>query len=257
MPGNTWTRDEYLVTLDLYLNTPGIVVDKSDPTVQETAEMTGRTPSSIALRLSNYRYLDPQGSKGMSHLSEGCREIWEDFYGNEKELAYEADRAKERLHSPKDDSSAGGEKTRINTGDSSTETKSRSGQADFRAALRDRYDDSCLLCDISTPGLLQAGHILPWSEFEELRGDPDNGLLLCYTHHRAFDLQMWTFTESYEVIARPGLANQNPSLEQFLCGNETLEWPDEPPSAKYLKKHNERVPWWPPKNSASSSLSDS
>jgi hypothetical protein len=33
MTGNTWTRDEYLVTLDLYLNHPEVVEDEEDPAV--------------------------------------------------------------------------------------------------------------------------------------------------------------------------------------------------------------------------------
>ena len=57
-----WSRDEFLVTLDLYLN-EDVTEDKSDPAVQDTAQLIGRTPDAVVYRLGNYRHLDPAGSK--------------------------------------------------------------------------------------------------------------------------------------------------------------------------------------------------
>lgn len=248
MSGTVWTRDEHLIVLDLYLNHPEIVEDTSDPTVQQVANMINRSPSSVCLRFGNYRYLDPRSTQGLSNISKGCLEIWGDYYGNEDELAYEAKRARQRVgtgeESSDEDSRAEGHD--IETGVSSVEGSRRRGQSDFRAAVRERYHDSCLLCDVSTPGLLQAGHILPWSEFEELRGDPDNGLLLCYTHHRAFDLGLFTITESHELVTRPGVADLGTFLTRTLDDTDSVTFPDEPPSGDYLRQRNERLAWWPP-----------
>lgn len=248
MRGNIWTRDEHLTVLDLYLNHPEITEDTSDPTVNEVANLIDRSPDSVVFRLGNYRYLDPRSTKGLSNISKGCREIWEDYYGNEDELAYEAERARQRLRTGEEpkDGNAGVEEHNIETGVSTIEGPRRHGQGDFRAAVRERYQDTCLLCDISSPGLLQASHILPWGEFEELRGDPDNGLLLCYTHHRAFDLGFFTITESHDVIVRPGLSDLGDFLNRTLYDTQKVVFPANPPSSEYFRKRNKRLEWWPP-----------
>ena len=97
MGDGTWSRDEFLVTLDLYLNGDDVMEDESDPQVQNIANLIGRTPGSVALRLANYRHLDPSGTKGMENTGEACQEIWEEFYNNKKELAEEAARARDRF----------------------------------------------------------------------------------------------------------------------------------------------------------------
>lgn len=244
MGGSAWSRDEYLITLDLYLNEPNVVEDENDPAVREVAQLIDRSPGAVALRLANYRHLDPRSTKGMSHVSEGCREIWEEYYRNEEELSHAAELARERLSSS-EGQTEGLRDEIVDTGEVSDEGTRRTGQSDFRLAIRSRYQDTCLLCDVSEPGLLQAGHILEWSEFENRRGDPDNGLLLCYTHHRAFDLGMFTISSDYELIVRPGFSGEGEFLQKTLIQRESLDFPGTPPSEEYLERHNERLSWWP------------
>ncbi|WP_369335105.1 HNH endonuclease [Halobellus inordinatus] len=88
--------------------------------------------------------------------------------------------------------------------------------------------------------------MLPWSEFEEPRGDIDNGILLCYTHHRAFDLELFTITEAHEVVTRPDVSGLGSFLEQTLVDTDSVAFPEEPPSQEYLRRRNERLEWWPP-----------
>lgn len=101
MGSGNWSRDEFLVTLNLYLNEEDVMEDESDPQVRETAGLIGRSPGAVALRLANYRSLDPDGTKGMENTGEPCQEIWYEFYGSEDELAEEAAKARERLSSGK------------------------------------------------------------------------------------------------------------------------------------------------------------
>jgi putative restriction endonuclease len=250
MSGDIWTRDEYLVTLDLYLNDPDVVADKQDPTVEEAARLIGRTPDAVAMRLANYRHLDPQSTQGLSHVNQDCQQIWEEYYRHEEELAREAEQARARLRESDDTAERDppGSDTRVDTDETSSEGATRIGQNDFRSVIRSRYQDQCLLCDVSNPGLLQAGHILGWSEFEAARGDPGNGLLLCYTHHRAFDLGMFTLSKDYEVVLSPDFAPEGDFLQRTLTDGSDLDFPGEPPSQEYLRRHNERLPWWPPEN---------
>lgn len=61
-------------------------------------------------------------------------------------------------------------------------------QAIFRAALLDAYDTQCAICGLSFEEVLEAAHIVPWSEAsDEERISARNGVLLCANHHRLFD----------------------------------------------------------------------
>lgn len=250
--GEVWTRDDFLVTLNLYLDDPEIEKRQDDDLVNEIAELMDRSPGSVSSRLGNFRALDPRVDSGMENVGAPAQEIWDEYYGNEEELAWEAEFARERLNAGiiVDDVPGQGGSTRsggeVTTGETTTTTTQRLGQQDFRKAVRDRYDDTCALCDVDEPGLLQAGHILDWSEFEESRGDPANGLLLCYTHHRAFDLNMFTLSSDYVVEVRPGLDTESEFLNQTILrrSGRSLTFPNDPPSAEYLERHNERIGWF-------------
>lgn len=266
MANGEWTRDEFLVTLDLYLN-DNITESKSDPVVQDIAKLIGRTPDAVVYRLGNYRHLDPAGTKGLENTGQPCVEIWQEFYGNEFELRRAAEGARQRLTNEESESAiqtdseaemeggiketgglggGSGQDISISTGEGTSERPTRHGQQDFRIAVRKRYNDTCLLCDVSDPGLLQAGHILSWSDHEGPRGDPSNGLLLCYTHHRAFDLGLFTITSEYKLQAQPGYDPESEFIRETviaLNGTE-LSFPHDPPSIEYLRDHNEYEVHW-------------
>jgi putative restriction endonuclease len=61
----------------------------------------------------------------------------------------------------------------------------REGQQRFKFLVLQRYGASCAVCGINVPDVLDAAHLRPVN----LNGtnDPRNGILLCATHHRAFD----------------------------------------------------------------------
>jgi predicted restriction endonuclease len=251
MSGERWTRGEYILTLDLYLNHPDIIEDESDPQIREVASLIGRTPGAVALRLANYRYLDPASTEGMSHVGKACKQIWEEYHDNERELAREANNLRKRLtdstEAPPEHSESLENNSQIETGESTIGHAARHGQSDFRSSLLERYDSECLICDIQEPGLLIAGHILPWAEFDDERGDPANGILLCYTHHEAFDLGMFTLSEEYECIPRPDLEPTSEFLRRTIWERRgtRIEFPHEPPLREHLKRHNDRLYWWP------------
>lgn len=62
---------------------------------------------------------------------------------------------------------------------------SRSGQQKFKFHVFKRYGPKCAFCDMQVLETLDAAHLRP----KAVRGsdDPRNGLVLCATHHRAFD----------------------------------------------------------------------
>lgn len=63
--------------------------------------------------------------------------------------------------------------------------KSRPQQYRFKFDVLNRYQVKCAFCDIDVPSVLEAVHLIPKSN--DGTDDPRNGLVLCATHHRAFD----------------------------------------------------------------------
>jgi len=54
-----WTRGELLLALNLYFETPFGKQHRGYPPIIELAERLGRSPSSVAMKLSNLTSLDP------------------------------------------------------------------------------------------------------------------------------------------------------------------------------------------------------
>lgn len=76
---NLWTREEMILVLGLYLRLPFGKFHHSNPEVIKMANLIGRTPSSVAMRLSNYAALDP-----MLHFRQ---EVSLDYKGAQRSVA--------------------------------------------------------------------------------------------------------------------------------------------------------------------------
>lgn len=91
-----WTRDELILALDLYLRHRPAVLGKTSAEVIELSEAlnrmpraegrrspTHRNPSGVAMKLLNFRSLDPDytatGKVGLQHTGRGDGEIWREF----------------------------------------------------------------------------------------------------------------------------------------------------------------------------------
>jgi putative restriction endonuclease len=68
-------------------------------------------------------------------------------------------------------------------------TVQRTGQARFHFNVFRRYGPECALCRIDIREVLDTPHLVPVAS----RGtnDPRNGLVMCATHHRAFDAHLF------------------------------------------------------------------
>lgn len=105
MAGVPWTREELIMSLDLYLRRPGPAARPDDHEVLRLSnafrrmgeEMYGRippryrSPSSIAMRASNWRAMNDDvvtsGRKGLENTGGLGREVWEDFHRRPDSLA--------------------------------------------------------------------------------------------------------------------------------------------------------------------------
>ena len=54
-----WTREELIVSFNLYLKLPFGKLHSGTPEIIHLAKIIGRTPSSVAMRLSNFASVDP------------------------------------------------------------------------------------------------------------------------------------------------------------------------------------------------------
>jgi hypothetical protein len=94
--GSRWSDDEFIMALALY-KTPGVRPYRKDLKVIELGQITGRTASSIALRLANYRAIDTGNRSGMTHYPLGVRKVWQEFEGRDEVLMSEASRLKRKF----------------------------------------------------------------------------------------------------------------------------------------------------------------
>ncbi len=213
-----WTRDELLVAFNLYCRTAFGRLHQRNPDIVALARKLHRTPGSVAMKLCNFASLDPihraRNISGLRNASASDMSIFEEFESNWEALAAESEAALHRLglrpgvHDEEDSE-------RFLPGTGATEAvrtiRARRVQSLFRATVLASYDYACAVSGINVPGLLQASHIIPWSESEGRRLDPRNGIALSALHDRAFDRGLITFDEDLRIVVSGRLRVGNPS----------------------------------------------
>jgi putative restriction endonuclease len=105
-------------------------------------------------------------------------------------------------------------------------TLTRPNQQRFRFQVLKAYGPKCAVCSVTRVDLLVAAHICPKSA----RGSDDwrNGLVLCGTHHAAFDLGLFGFEpERLTIILRDGCDAAGLGITtQRFSGSSTRPHPD-------------------------------
>jgi putative restriction endonuclease len=122
--------------------------------------------------------------------------------------------------------------------------KVRLGQGGFQVEVVEAYQRRCALTGEKTLPVLEAAHIVPYSEGGE--HDVRNGLLLRSDMHTLFDRGYLTVTPEYRVEVSSQIAEQytNGKLYYSYHGQELRSLPDEArqrPSREVLSWHNEKV----------------
>ena len=187
-----WTEEQTQRALFLYFQMPFGRLHQHAPEIIALATELGRTPSSIAMKLSNFASLDPEitasGRKGLVGASALDRAVFSRFYGNWDRLVDEiADRPEEAppVQGFSDNlvAFAGFE----GPSESERTIVARRGQSFFRRAVLANFEEQCCITGIADPRLLNASHIKPWQSDELNRHNPANGFALSATFDRAFD----------------------------------------------------------------------
>ncbi len=187
--GDRWTRDQLLIALRLYTNTPFGQLHNTNSEIIRLAGLIGRTPSALCMKAWNFVSLDPnqkqRGIKGLRGASDADRQLWAELMENSEAVAAAAEEVYDRLASQPEQ--AGGKELAIPEGPTEVlqTIRARRVHRFFAAAVYTAYEGKCALTGIDARELLNASHIIPWSADEKRRANPSNGILLNRRHRSA------------------------------------------------------------------------
>jgi predicted restriction endonuclease len=244
-----WTREQLLVAFMLYCKLPFGKLHSRNPEIIKYAELIGRTPSALAMKLTNIASLDPAitstGRKGLKGASLSDKKMWGEMQNNWNEFVEESEQVVNGISSSLTETEVGGEeksyigKTRL------VKTKARVGQHFFRISVLSAYNGKCCITGLSQPGLLVASHIIPWKDDEPNRLNPRNGLALSMLHDKAFDLGMITIDEKMKVAVSHKYFDEE---DQFYRSSiktfegKLINLPEKfLPDPKFLEFHRENI----------------
>lgn len=256
--GNRWTRDQLLIVLNLYHKLRFGQFDQRQPVIVDLAKRIGRTPSAVAMKLSNLASLDPalklRGIDGLKGASALDRKMWEEFHHNPAELVPLSQERFDALFVQVD-----GEATEVIPGSGirrvrppygETEvtrpTKQRRGQDYFRDAVLNNYDNRCAITGLPVRELLIASHILPWSGHEAERLNVRNGIALNRLHDAAFDQGFIYFDDNLRLLLSKRLHDvlSHEAVKASFADYEgqPLRLPTDavPPDPAFLANHRRR-----------------
>lgn len=248
-----WSREQLLVAYYLYCRMPFGKMHSRNPEVMRYAELIGRTPSALAMKLTNIASLDPAitetGRKGLEGASASDRAMWEEMQSDWERFAVETQRAVGGLTSAEappstdiDDDDA----TADYEGTSKPITSTvRVGQAFFRRTVLSAYQYRCCITGMTIPQLLVASHIVPWRADTANRLNPRNGLCLSMLHDKAFDIGIICVTEKLTVhVSRKFQVLKDSFFDTALLAYEgrPINLPEKfQPNLDFLAYHRENI----------------
>lgn len=249
-----WSREETILAFDLYCKTPFSKISKTNKDIIALAELLGRTPSSVGLKMANLAHYDPElvarNVKGMANSSKLDKEIVEEFISDWEELSYQAQMIKAK-YAQKDIQSLNPDvfvDTLPQGVNIETETKVQIGQYFFRLSVLNAYGNSCCVTGMKRPELLIASHIKPWSvsDAKTERTNPCNGLCLNALHDKAFDKGLITIDKNYRIIFSSHLSDvcMDESTHDWFYHYEKkeIQLPDKfLPGKDFIEYHNDVV----------------
>lgn len=208
-----------LVALNLYSKTPFGQIDQSNPEIQNLADILDRTAGSVGMKLANFAAIDHTiDQSGLENYGKKDEEIWNKYWDQLDELAglsefilasYQTDKSIQTKFdgeieglNPVHGEFKFEEIRKIFGKEVRADQKRRLGQQFFRDSVLSNYGYKCCVCRLKQSPLLEAAHIVDWSETDDpnTRVDPRNGLAMCSIHHKSYDKQILTIDPESKVI---------------------------------------------------------
>ncbi|MFA5628523.1 MAG: HNH endonuclease [Thiohalomonadaceae bacterium] len=253
MANKGWTRPQLLVAFGLYCQMPFGKMHSRNPEIVKYAELIDRTPSALAMKLTNIASLDPAiistGRKGLSGASSTDKKMWEEMQNDWESFALESEYEMTKIGKSED--SAGTADLSVKDEDNHTgydkevKTKVRIGQSFFRRSVLSAYNYKCCITGLSVPNLLVASHIVPWRSDSSNRLNPRNGLSLSMLHDRAFDLGIITIKNDFTVKVSDFVNYENDYFYQSALksyDNRPIALPEKfTPFQEFLAYHRDNI----------------
>lgn len=207
MPKNLWTREELILAFNLYIKLPFGKMHKHTPEIIDLANLIGRTPSSIGMRLGNFASVDPyHQERGVGGLKGGLNQvkpIWDEFFQNKEGLVFLSEQILAERQKTTLEQKYQNELMEITDLVGETKiraVKTRVNQYVFRQMVTVNYSGKCAITGIDIPELLFASHIIPWSQNEMERLNPENGICLSALYDKAFDKGLIGINNNNKII---------------------------------------------------------
>jgi hypothetical protein len=247
-----WTNEQLKLAFYLYCQLPFGKMNTGNPDIINLANIIGRSPGAVAMKLVNFASLDPAitstGRHGLGNVSAGDKQIWDDFHNDWEKLTIECAELLEKYDFEKTVDSNPEIKTKMPesfTGETKVVTvNARIGQTFFRKVVLASYQNKCCMSGLAIPNLLIASHIVPWGEAKDKRLNPSNGLCLSAIHDKAFDKGLMTVTTEYVIIVSK-IINDDISKQAKLLQNlhgKKITLPEKfLPDRDFLMWHNKNV----------------
>lgn len=247
---NKWTREETIIAFNVYCKIPFKDSSKTHPMIVKYAKIIGRSPSALNMKVGNLGRLDPKlkerGIVGLAHGAKMEQEVWNEFYKNPDKLAYESECLIAKFAKKDIESTAYIDVNNLPEGKERLAiVKQRVNQSFFRSAVMCSYDFKCCISGVGNAELLEACHIVDWSEDRTNRSNPENGLCLNSLFHKAYDKFLIAITPDYNIIISDEMIEKtgDESFKSYLLGlqNKKLILPNRfYPKKDFLDYHYEK-----------------
>lgn len=165
---NNWSKEETIIAFNVYCKIPFKSSSKINPTIVKYANIIGRSPSALNMKVGNLGRLDPelkkQGIVSLTHGSKIEEEVWDEFNGNWEKLSYESELLIAKLSNRPIEVTSEIETSDLilkKGVDRETLVKQRVNQNFFRSTILSSYYSKCCITGLSIPDFLVASHIVP------------------------------------------------------------------------------------------------
>ena len=245
-----WTREEEIIVFNLYCTISFQNSSKNHPEVIKIANLIGRSPSAVNMKIGNFGSFDDtlkkKGIVGLTNASKLDAQIWAEFNNQWDKLTFESEKiiAKFQGENNEDDSNidyipVGKEKV--------VDIRQRVNQNFFRTAVLTSYGNACCITGLNNSELLIASHIKPWADSNENeKTNPSNGLCLNALHDKAFDKGFITITPNYKIHISSTITDiyNGSTVEKFfkIYDGQRISIPEKfAPLKEFLTYHNDVI----------------
>ena len=251
MARENWTKEQTIVALNLYCKIPFNKVSSNHPDIIRIANIIGRSPNSVKMKIGNFGSFDSElkkrGIVGLGNTSKLDEVVWNEFNNDWNNLAFESELLISRFTKQPieqiaafniDDIPLGKEREAV--------IKQRVNQSFFRSTILSSYNLKCCITGLTISDFLVASHIVPWSKDERNRLNPHNGLCLNSIHDKAFDSGFITVTVDYKIKTSKYLQDykKEKAVKDFFLDyeNKSIILPDKfLPSKEFLNYHHQNI----------------